>query len=49
MMVPVMRLSSPPGEYYHRFIYSADFVNAEQIGYNEVLSFGNMLENQFEV
>jgi hypothetical protein len=38
-----------PGEYYHRFIYSADFVNAEQIGYNEVLSFGNMLENQFEV
>ena len=38
-----------PGEYYKEFIYSADFVNAEQIGYNQVLSSGNMLENQFEV
>jgi hypothetical protein len=38
-----------PNEYYRRFIYSHDFVNAEQIGYNEVLSFGNMLQNQFEV
>jgi len=38
-----------PGDYYERFVYSADFLNAEQIGYNEVLSFGNMLENQFEV
>ena len=25
------------------------FLNAEEIGYNEVLSSGNMLENQFEV
>ncbi len=38
-----------PGEYYEKFIYPADFVNAPQVGYNEVLSFGNMLENQFEV
>jgi len=38
-----------PSEYYAKFIYSEDFVNAEEIGYNEVLSFGNMLENQFEV
>ena len=38
-----------PGEYYEKFIYPADFINAEKIGYNEVLSFGNMLENQFEV
>ena len=38
-----------PGEYYEKFIYPADYVNAPQIGYNEVLSFGNMLENQFEV
>ncbi len=38
-----------PSEYYEEFIYSEDFKNAEQIGYNEVLSFGNMLENQFEV
>ncbi|NLM36604.1 MAG: hypothetical protein GX202_00575 [Firmicutes bacterium] len=38
-----------PGEYYERFIYSADFINAPQIGYNQVLSSGNALENQFEV
>lgn len=38
-----------PSEYYKRFIYSQDFLNAEKIGYNEVLSFGNMLENQFEI
>jgi len=38
-----------PGGYYEKFIYSADFKNAEQIGYNEVLSTGNMLENQFEI
>ena len=38
-----------PAEYYAEFIYSADFIAAEQVGYNEVLSFGNMLENQFEI
>jgi len=38
-----------PSEYYDKFIYSEDFVNAEKVGYNEVLSFGNMMENQFEV
>lgn len=38
-----------PSEYYEKFIYSEDFVNAEKIGYNEVLSSGNMLENQFEI
>ncbi|NLJ96447.1 MAG: hypothetical protein GX321_04780 [Clostridiales bacterium] len=38
-----------PSEYYDRFIYSEDFISAPQVGYNEVLSFGNMLENQFEV
>lgn len=38
-----------PGEYYESFIYSEDFKNAPEIGYNEVLSFGNTLENQFEV
>ncbi|MFW5735908.1 MAG: hypothetical protein ACOCXB_00985 [Halanaerobium sp.] len=38
-----------PREYYHRFIYTNDFINAEKIGYNEVLSSGNMSENQFEV
>lgn len=38
-----------PEEYYNEFIYSADFINAVEIGYNEVLSSGNMLENQFAV
>jgi|LSQX01.3.fsa_nt_gb hypothetical protein len=38
-----------PSQYYDKFIYSEDFVNAPQAGYNEVLSFGNALENQFEV
>lgn len=38
-----------PGQYYEEFIYTADFINAEEVGYNEVLSVGNMLENQFEV
>lgn len=38
-----------PEQYYDKFIYSQDFLHAEQVGYNEVLSFGNMLENQFEV
>jgi hypothetical protein len=36
-------------QYYDDFIYTADFVNAEDIGYNEVLSIGNMSENQFAV
>ncbi|HKM16638.1 MAG: hypothetical protein GX228_02340 [Firmicutes bacterium] len=38
-----------PAEYYNRFVYSHDFANTPQIGYNEVLGFGNMMENQFEV
>lgn len=38
-----------PKEYYHQFIYTNDFINADKIGYNEVLSSGNMIENQFEV
>ncbi|HOA41096.1 MAG TPA: hypothetical protein PKM10_06560, partial [Halanaerobiales bacterium] len=38
-----------PAEYYEEFIYSADFINAPEVGYNEVLSSGNMLENQFDV
>lgn len=42
-------ISLTPNEYYEKFIYSADFLNAEEIGYNEVLSYGNMMENQFEV
>lgn len=38
-----------PSEYYKKFIYSEDFINSEKIGYNQVLSSGNMIENQFEV
>lgn len=38
-----------PEKYYEKFIYTADFLHAEQVGYNIVLSSGNMLENQFEV
>lgn len=36
-------------EYFDEFVYSQDYSNAEQIGYNEVLSYGNMINNQFEV
>lgn len=38
-----------PKEYYEKFIYSEDFMNAPEVGYNKVLSSGNMIENQFEV
>jgi hypothetical protein len=38
-----------PKEYYYQFIYTNDFINADKIGYNKVLSSGNMIENQFEV
>jgi hypothetical protein len=38
-----------PADYYEEFIYSEDFIHADKIGYNEVLSSGNMLENQFEL
>ena len=38
-----------PSEYYEEFVYSKDFANADEIGYNKVLSFGNNLENQFDV
>ncbi|HHY82503.1 MAG TPA: hypothetical protein GX505_07465 [Clostridiales bacterium] len=36
-------------DYYKRFIYDADFVNAEQVGYNKVLGHGNSLNNSSEV
>lgn len=42
-------ISLLPGEYYEKFIYTEDFINAEEISYNEVLSSGNMIENQFEI
>lgn len=42
-------ISLTPSEYYEKFIYSNDFKNADEVGYNEVLSSGNAVENQFEV
>jgi len=36
-------------DYYKKFIYDVDFVNAEQVGYNQVLGHGNSLNNSFEV
>lgn len=38
-----------PSQYYEKFIYTEDFINAPKVGYNEVLSGGNSVENQFEV
>lgn len=38
-----------PNQYYEKFIYSEDFIDAVEIGYNEVLTGGNMIENQFDV
>ena len=38
-----------PDQYYEKFVYSEDFINAKEVGYNEVLTSGNMIENQFEV
>jgi len=35
--------------YYKKFIYDADFANAEQVGYNEILGKGNTIENSAEV
>lgn len=43
------KISLTPSEYYEEFIYSKDFINAEEVGYNKVLSSGNMMENQFKV
>lgn len=37
-----------PKDYYKKFIYDVDFVNAPQISYNKVLGMGNTLINQFE-
>ncbi|NLY29430.1 MAG: hypothetical protein GX047_02240 [Firmicutes bacterium] len=38
-----------PREYFDEFVYTADFINAENVSYNETLGVGNTLENQFEV
>lgn len=35
-------------EYYKKFVYDADFVNAKEIAYNETLGKGNSLDNSKE-
>ncbi|MDO8499208.1 MAG: hypothetical protein Q7S66_00935 [bacterium] len=35
--------------YYQRFIYDEDFANAKEIGYNQIIGQGNMLNNNAEV
>lgn len=38
-----------PSAYFDEYVYSQDFREADQIGYNQILSGGNTLNNQFEV
>lgn len=35
-------------DYYKKFIYDADFINAKEVGYNKILGKGNSLNNSFE-
>lgn len=35
-------------EYYEQFIYDQDFVNADKVGYNEIIGNGNTINNIFE-
>lgn len=37
------------GKYLEKFVYCADFINAEQISYNKVLGRGNTINNLTEV
>lgn len=43
---PIMLTGS---EYWTKFVYDWDFVNAREIGYNRKIGFGNSLHNAFEV
>ncbi|HLD73875.1 MAG TPA: hypothetical protein VJB34_03135 [Bdellovibrionota bacterium] len=38
-----------PGEYYEAFVYDHDYMNAPQVGYNEIIGQGNTTNNSFEV
>lgn len=35
-------------KYYGQFVYDRDYVNAEQIGYNKRIGFGNSIDNSLE-
>jgi len=36
-------------DYHKKFIYDADFINAEEVGYNKKLSQGNTIDNSAQV
>lgn len=36
-------------DYFKKFVYDQDFANAKEIGYNQILGKGNMINNEFEV
>ena len=38
-----------PNDYYERFVYDEDYVNAEIVSYNEIMSSNNNIENQFKI
>ncbi len=38
-----------PAEYYNKFIYDVDFVNAPEISYNRIIGKGSTINNAFEV
>lgn len=38
-----------PNDYYERFVYDEDYINAEIVSFNEVRNSNNNLENQFEI
>lgn len=35
--------------YYKRFVYDKDFINAKDVGYNKILGKGNIINNSFKV
>jgi len=38
-----------PAEYYNKFIYDVDFINAPEISYNRIIGKGSTINNAFEV
>ncbi len=44
-----LRIELTPQEYFDTFVYTADFLRAETVTYNETVGTGNTFENQFEV
>lgn len=38
-----------PNEYFDKYVYDKDYINAEEVGYNEIISSTGFLENQFGI